>query len=81
MKVGGNAARVFSTAVESSDMLNLGMQVTALLMNSIVLGQVMTYPGAEETTTKVSQQATTSAQAKPTRSSSPNKKPKKVKRD
>ena len=56
MKVGGNAARVFSTLVETNDRLNQLMQITALAMNSIVLSQVLTYPGAQSAT-KVSQNA------------------------
>jgi hypothetical protein len=79
MKVGGNAARVFSTYVETNDKLNLLMQVTALLMNSIVLGQVLTYPGVQEKGGKVTQSGS-SATPQPVRQTRA-KSPKKVKRD
>jgi hypothetical protein len=47
MKVGGNASRVFSTWVETDDLLNLLMQFTGFAMNTIVLGQVLHYPGID----------------------------------
>lgn len=57
MKVGGNAARVFSTYVETDDKLNLLMQITSFIMNAIVLGQVLLYPGVEEKGKKVNEAA------------------------
>jgi hypothetical protein len=86
MKVGGNAARAFSILVETNDKLNLFNALTALLLNGIVTGQVLFYPGAGATkkSSKEHKPAKVNkieAKESDYSSSSPTKKVKKVKRD